>query len=121
MHCQTTNMMPSQITKGYEMAANLRQIHLWRDAHGNAHTNLPHHYVRHSPDGFEWGYGGSGPAELALNVLMHVTEDGEVAERLYMEFKDEVIANIPHEGMTLTTSFVQQWVDGLNAEQVKKE
>ena len=22
------------------------------------------HYVRHSPDGFEWGYYGSGPADL---------------------------------------------------------
>jgi Family of unknown function (DUF6166) len=22
--------------------------------------------VQHSPDGYEWGYGGSGPAELAL-------------------------------------------------------
>ena len=20
------------------------------------------HYVKHSPDGFQWGYGGSGPA-----------------------------------------------------------
>lgn len=23
----------------------------------------------HSPDGFEWGYGGSGPAQLALAIL----------------------------------------------------
>jgi len=22
----------------------------------------------HSPDGFEWGYGGSGPAQLALAI-----------------------------------------------------
>ncbi len=24
----------------------------------------------HSPDGFEWGYGGSGPAQLALAILL---------------------------------------------------
>lgn len=29
---------------------------------------LPH-VVRHSPDGFEIGYGGSGPADLALSIL----------------------------------------------------
>lgn len=30
---------------------------------------LPHH-VKHSPDGFEWGYGGSGPSELARCLLI---------------------------------------------------
>ncbi|MBT9252140.1 MAG: hypothetical protein KM296_00220 [Brockia lithotrophica] len=28
-----------------------------------------HHVERHSPTGFEWGYGGSGPADLALSIL----------------------------------------------------
>lgn len=28
------------------------------------------HVVRHSPDGFQWGYGGSGPAELARCILL---------------------------------------------------
>ncbi len=27
------------------------------------------HCVHHSPDGFETGYGGSGPADLALSIL----------------------------------------------------
>lgn len=31
-------------------------------------TNVPHYAVKHSPAGFEWGYGGSGPADLALNL-----------------------------------------------------
>jgi len=26
----------------------------------------------HSPDGFSWGYGGSGPAQLALAVLLEL-------------------------------------------------
>jgi len=32
----------------------------------------------HSPTGFEWGYGGSGPAQLALatpNALEHLVQD----------------------------------------------
>lgn len=28
------------------------------------------HHVKHSPDGFAWGYGGSGPAELARCILI---------------------------------------------------
>jgi hypothetical protein len=32
---------------------------------------LPH-VVRHSPTGFEWGYGGSGPADLALSIVCDV-------------------------------------------------
>ncbi len=30
-------------------------------------------WVWHSPSGFEWGYGGSGPADLALNILLAAT------------------------------------------------
>ena len=30
----------------------------------------------HSPDGFNWGYGGSGPAQLALAILMVVFNYG---------------------------------------------
>ena len=28
--------------------------------------------VNHSPDGFNWGYLGSGPAQLALAILLEV-------------------------------------------------
>lgn len=33
------------------------------------------HRVRHSPDGFSWGYGGSGPAELARCLLLTAAGD----------------------------------------------
>ena len=35
-------------------------------------NNLPKHIVRHSPTGMTWGYGGSGPADLALSLLTAV-------------------------------------------------
>ncbi len=38
------------------------------DYHAIVSTNVPHLGVHHSPSGFEFGYGGSGPADLALNV-----------------------------------------------------
>jgi hypothetical protein len=43
----------------------------------------------HSPDGFNWGYGGSGPAQLALAVMLEVAPE-QTARRNYQQFKDEI-------------------------------
>lgn len=48
-------------------------------------------YHNHSPDGFNWGYGGSGPAQLALAVILRLTGDAVG----YQDFKFRVIAAIP--------------------------
>lgn len=49
--------------------------------------------MNHSPDGFNWGYGGSGPAQLALAILAIELGDQD-ALRYYQEFKHSLIANI---------------------------
>ena len=36
------------------------------------------HVVRHSPTGMEWGYGGSGPADLSRSLLIDALGDGAV-------------------------------------------
>jgi hypothetical protein len=40
-----------------------------RLADGRIATNVPRNIIHHSPSGFEIGYGGSGPADLALNIM----------------------------------------------------
>ncbi|PGF14552.1 hypothetical protein CP556_20845 [Natrinema sp. CBA1119] len=50
--------------------------------------------ANHSPSGFEWGYGGSGPAQLALALLLDYTDDEEVALAHYTEFKNEVVSQL---------------------------
>jgi Family of unknown function (DUF6166) len=56
----------------------------------------------HSPTGFHWGYGGSGPAQLALAVLADYLRNDEVALLRYQEFKWQVIAALPqNDGWTL--------------------
>jgi hypothetical protein len=50
----------------------------------------------HSPDCFNWGYGGSGPAQLALALLLLKYPKDE-AVRLHQEFKFKVIAALPQE------------------------
>lgn len=48
-------------------------------------------YRNHSPDGFNWGYGGSGPAQLALAIMLRLTGKADG----YQDFKFKVIAGIP--------------------------
>lgn len=48
----------------------------------------------HSPDGFNWGYGGSGPSQLALAVLLELC-NMNAAISSHHKFKDEVIALLP--------------------------
>jgi hypothetical protein len=38
-------------------------------------TNVPHLVTHHSPTGFEFGYGGSGPADLALNIVEYILRE----------------------------------------------
>lgn len=65
----------------------------------------------HSPTGFNWGYGGSGPAQLALAVLLECTDE-ETAGRLYQEFKWEWISHIPG-GMDFDWEIpVEAWIAG---------
>ena len=47
----------------------------------------------HSPTGFEVGYAGSGPAQLALAICATVVGDRR-AEDVYQAFKERVVANI---------------------------
>jgi hypothetical protein len=49
----------------------------------------------HSPTGFGWGYGGSGPAQLALALLADSLGDNDRAIRLHQCFKFKVVACWP--------------------------
>lgn len=54
----------------------------------------------HSPDGFAWGYGGSGPAQLALAILLSVA-DQKTALAYHQHFKCEFVAEFPKQDFTL--------------------
>lgn len=64
--------------------------------------------INHSPDGFEWGYGGSGPAQLALAVLLEL-HDKETACKNYQKFKHEFIANIGRADFDLRIDYHINW------------
>jgi len=69
----------------------------------------------HSPTGFEFGYGGSGPAQLALAILADCCGD-ELALQYHQAFKWAVVARIPGPGASLTATFVRDVVAGIQAD-----
>ena len=84
---------------------------------------LPH-YPFHSPTGFEWGFSGSGPADLARCILLHhcgvrphvrgefyPPAPGELPVR-YQAFKFDVIARLqPDEPWALTSQQISAWIE----------
>ena len=65
--------------------------------------------VNHSPDGFNWGYSGSGPAQLALGLLLDVTENREIASKYYQLFKADAVAQFG-ESWEITEVAILAWL-----------
>jgi hypothetical protein len=63
----------------------------------------------HSPDGFNWGYGGSGPAQLALAILLAAGLDDQRAVKLHQAFKWTVVTWPQGEGFVVDVD-VAGWV-----------
>ena len=89
------------------------------------------HYIVHSLTGFEHGYGGSGPADLAIAILVHHLNvkplgprpgsqwSGEGWDRvlaLYQDFKWQVIAQWPQEkDWVLWSDNIDDWLTARKA------
>jgi hypothetical protein len=87
----------------------------WFQTWQNGETFSPARSLKirnHSPDGFAWGYCGSGPAQLALGILLEVT-DQATTELLYQDFKSSVVSMLPSEDGSvwkLTSEEVENWL-----------
>ncbi len=85
-----------------------------RHSNGNT-TYLKRRIVRHSREGFNWGYGGSGPADLALNMLFdyllrtHRKGAKCLAIDLYQSFKWDFIARQEKE-LKVTGDEIEKWL-----------
>jgi len=94
---------------------------------GEAWTNVETIALHHSPDGFEWGYAGSGPADLALNIVEHALRklgyNGEkfndiwskawiykMSWTLHQDFKFEFLYTVPEHGTVIGWTDVLAWV-----------
>ena len=68
----------------------------------------------HSPTAFQWGYGGSGPAQLALAILADHLKDDNRALLLHQAFKFKIIACLPQgKDWTLTASEIDGVINSI--------
>lgn len=67
-----------------------------------------HDLWNHSPDGFNWGYGGSGPAQLALALLADALGNDEEAVRLHQRFKWEWVSGFDT-SWDMTDEAIRAW------------
>lgn len=83
----------------------------------NPRTDL----VNHSPDGFAWGYEGSGPAQLALALLADATGDDVLAMTHYQTFKRRFVASLDKDsGWSATSEQILAAVEILKDEFIKR-
>jgi hypothetical protein len=62
----------------------------------------------HSPDGFAWGYAGSGPSQLALAILLAAGLPKRLAIALHHRFKAAFLQSLPRAGFRIDVD-VEGW------------
>jgi hypothetical protein len=78
---------------------------------GEARFNFPQRIRYHSPTGMEFGYAGSGPADTALNVLIHFV-DGRKAWALHQDFKRYFISWLTRESRhEISATDIRAWIE----------
>lgn len=65
----------------------------------------------HSPTGFEWGYGGSGPAQLALAILADSLGNDDKAICFHQRFKWEFVSRFEDQWQ-LSLKHIQDFISG---------
>ena len=76
--------------------------------------------INHSPSGFQFGYGGSGPAQLALALLLDVTGNPELAQAYYQDFKFHWVASWGEE-WSITSREILEWLGKIGSLELEKK
>lgn len=71
----------------------------------------------HSPSGFEWGYAGSGPAQLALAMCIEMLGP-QRAQVVYQQVKDRLVATIQADAWALHAATVANVVRAMDLDEV---
>jgi hypothetical protein len=72
--------------------------------------NVPRQRMIHGA-GYEFGYGGSGPADLALNIMLLFCADPKQAERLHQSFKWAYLAaTTPDDRLEIPRAEIERFI-----------
>jgi hypothetical protein len=107
------------LSPAFDWGAPLR----WRRTSAGLKTNVRWTVRHHSPDGFEIGDPGPGPADLALNILATLFPyedenfeqcfDGRVSRqawKLHQDFKFEFLAPADRNGGEIEWELIDTWL-----------
>lgn len=81
---------------------------------GVIERELPH-LMLHSPDGFEWGYHGSGPLDLARALVAFLMGTRVPSARIYRQVLREFVAHLEGDEWRATDQEVWFWVNKAKA------
>ena len=82
-----------------------------RDGEKTYQLNPRFDIVNHSPDGFNWGYGGSGPSQLAFAIMSDLLKDDQKAMRTYQEFKNHFLVKADMNSiLVIGASDIEMWL-----------
>jgi len=76
--------------------------------------------VNHSPTGFEWGYNGSGPAQLALAILADFLHNDKLALELHQHFKRDIISKRKEDKWIISGRFIFDWLKEKGSKYIKE-
>jgi hypothetical protein len=76
----------------------------------------PRFDLRRHADALNWGYGGSGPAQLALALAADVLGDDEAAQDVYQKLKFKLVGRLAKDGWALTEEQLRQAIQEIQAE-----
>jgi hypothetical protein len=65
--------------------------------------------ANHSPTGFEWGYSGSGPSQLALAILINEMPSDRALD-IYQSFKEDMISRLGSP-WRMTSAEIAEWLN----------
>jgi hypothetical protein len=63
-----------------------------------------------------WGFGGSGPAQLDLALAADVTGDDDLARRVYQKLKFKLVGRLPQDGWALTEQQLRAAIQEIQTE-----
>lgn len=66
--------------------------------------------IRHSRTGWEWGYLGSGPAQLALALLLDHLGNAHAAIHWHQAFKHDFVSTWRRDSWVLPVEDLRRWI-----------
>lgn len=82
---------------------------VWVEVDGESQ---PLRHVGGHSHAFNWGYGGSGPCDLAISIVEDAVERGILppqARAHVTDFKWGVVAHLPDRGWQITEDHLRRW------------